>query len=182
MSILFSWRQGRSLPWPRSLDREELMGCTVSKWSESVSQSCLTVCDPMSCLPTSSVRGIPQERLWVMVPFSKGSSWPRDETQLFCFAGRFFTLCATREALRCTSLVVCNLWSSRCPMSAFLLSNMETPPLCFPWQMEWLCSETFRTYKMPGVESGVTVYIGNDLKPVICSVNGFEWLFRKCIL
>ena len=54
--------------------------------------------------------------------------------------------------------------------------------LCFPWQKEWLYSETFRACKMPGVESSVTVYIGNDLKPVICSVNGFEWLFRKCIL
>ena len=35
---------------------------------------------------------------WVAIPFSKGSSQPRDRTQAFCIAGRFFTVCATREA------------------------------------------------------------------------------------
>ena len=47
----------------------------------SVSQSCLTLCDPMDCSPPgSSVRGILQERIleWVTMPSSRGSSWPRD--------------------------------------------------------------------------------------------------------
>ena len=36
---------------------------------------------------------------WVAIPFSKGSSQPRDQTQVFCIASRFFTIWATREAL-----------------------------------------------------------------------------------
>ena len=42
-----------------------------------VTESCLTLCDPMSCsLPSSSVRGILQARIleWVVIPFSRGSS------------------------------------------------------------------------------------------------------------
>ena len=33
------------------------------------------------------------------IPFSRGSSGPRDRTQVSCIAGRFFTVWATREAL-----------------------------------------------------------------------------------
>ena len=35
---------------------------------------------------------------WVTISFSRGSSWPRDQTQVSCIAGRRFTLWATREA------------------------------------------------------------------------------------
>ena len=67
-----------------------------------VAQSCLTLCDPMDCsLPGSSVHGILQARVleWVAMPFSRGSSWPRDQTQVSCIAGRFSTIWTTREAL-----------------------------------------------------------------------------------
>ena len=46
-----------------------------------VTQSCPTLCDPMDCsLPGSSVPGIFQARIleWVALPFSRGSSQPRD--------------------------------------------------------------------------------------------------------
>ena len=46
-----------------------------------VTQSCPTLCDPMDCsLPGSSVPGILQARIleWVAIPFSRGSSQPRD--------------------------------------------------------------------------------------------------------
>ena len=47
------------------------------------------------------VHGIPQARIleWVAVSFSKGSSEPRDQTQVFHIVGGFFTSWATREAL-----------------------------------------------------------------------------------
>ena len=50
-------------------------------------------------LPGSSVHGILQKRIleWVANPFSRGSSWLRDQTQVFHIAGRFFTNWATRE-------------------------------------------------------------------------------------
>ena len=50
-----------------------------------VAQSCLTLCHPMDCsLPGSSVHDILQTRKldWVAVPFSRGSSWPGDQTQV----------------------------------------------------------------------------------------------------
>ena len=52
--------------------------------------------DPMDCsLPGSSVHGILQARIleWVFIPFSRGHSWPRDWTQVFCIAGRFCCCC-----------------------------------------------------------------------------------------
>ena len=48
-----------------------------------------TLCDPMECsLPGSSVHGILQARIleWVAIPFSRGSSQPRDPTQFSCIA------------------------------------------------------------------------------------------------
>ena len=40
--------------------------------------------------PGSSVHEILQARIleWVVIPFSRGSSWPRDRTQVSCIAGR----------------------------------------------------------------------------------------------
>ena len=54
-------------------------------------------------LPGSCVHGILQARIleWVAIPFSRGSSWPRDQTWVSSIAGRFFTIWATREARIC---------------------------------------------------------------------------------
>ena len=63
----------------------------------SVSQSCTTLCEPMDCSPAgSSVHGILQTRIleWVAIPFSRGSSWPRDRIPVSCIAGRFCTILA----------------------------------------------------------------------------------------
>ena len=71
------------------------------KW-KLVTQSCLTLCDPMNCRqPGSFVHGILQARIleWVAIPFSRRSSQPRDWTWVSCIASRFFTHWATREAL-----------------------------------------------------------------------------------
>ena len=70
--------------------------------SESeVAQSSPTLCNPMDCsLPGSSVHGIFQARVleWVAISFSRGSSQPRDRTQVSHIRGRRFNLWATREA------------------------------------------------------------------------------------
>ena len=54
-----------------------------------VTQSRLTLCNPMDC----TVHGILQARIleWVAFPFSRGSSQPRDRTQVSHIAGGFFT-------------------------------------------------------------------------------------------
>ena len=67
-----------------------------------VAQLCSTLCDSMDCsLPGSSVHGILQARTleWVAIPFSRGSSRPRDQTQVTRIVGRFFTIWATRKSL-----------------------------------------------------------------------------------
>jgi len=51
----------------------------------SLTQLCLTLCDPMDCSPPgSSAHGILQARIleWVAMPSSRGSSQPRDQTRL----------------------------------------------------------------------------------------------------
>ena len=69
--------------------------------SESeVAQSCPTLRPMDSSPPSSSVHGILQAKIleWVAISFSRGSSWPRDRTQVSHIAGRRFNLCTTREA------------------------------------------------------------------------------------
>ena len=50
--------------------------------------------------PASSFCGILQARILegVAIPFSRGSSRPRDQTRVSHIVGRFFTLRTTREA------------------------------------------------------------------------------------
>ena len=54
-----------------------------------VAQSCTALCDPMNY----TVHGILQARIlaWVAFPFSRGSSQPRDQTQVSHIVGGFFT-------------------------------------------------------------------------------------------
>ena len=71
--------------------------CTDEKVKVSVVQSCLILWDPMEYKyspPGSSVHGILQARIleWVAIPFSRGSSRPRDRIQVPCSAGGFFTV------------------------------------------------------------------------------------------
>ena len=66
-----------------------------------VTQLYPTLSDLTDCnLPGSSVHGILQARIleWAAIPFSRESSPPRDQTQISCIAGRFFTVWDTREA------------------------------------------------------------------------------------
>ena len=60
-----------------------------------VAQSFPTLCDTMDCI----VYRILQARIleWVTIPFSRGSSHPRNWAQVSRTAGRFFTSWATKE-------------------------------------------------------------------------------------
>ena len=99
-------------------------------------QSCLILCDPMDwSLPDPSVHGILQAGIleWVALPSSRGSSQPRDQTQVSCISGRFFTVWATREPImscHCNHSQVLDLealvWV-RCPSSV-----LYQPPLLSP--------------------------------------------------
>ena len=89
-------------PWKESYDQPQFSSVQFSL----VAQSCPTLCDPVDCsLPGFSVHGILQARIleWVTIFFSRGSSQPRDWTQVSRIAGRFFTSWRTREALMAES-------------------------------------------------------------------------------
>ena len=93
---------------PFFLFLERWAGWVTSKWKHGekekkqwkvkakVAHLCPTLCDPMDY----TVHGILQARIleWVAFPFSRGSSQPRDQTQVSHIAGGFFTSWATREA------------------------------------------------------------------------------------
>ena len=66
------------------------------KMQVQIIQLCPTLCNPMDC----TVHEILQATIldYVAFPFFRGSSQPRDWTQVSCIAGRFFTSWATREA------------------------------------------------------------------------------------
>ena len=65
------------------------------KKESEVTQLCATPCDPTDCsLPGSSVHGFFQARVleWVASSFSRGSSRPKDQTQVSRTVGRRFTV------------------------------------------------------------------------------------------
>ena len=104
---------GWKLPTPVSFHpwRQDSRCLSLSQdsWAQSpqlchhlvlVTQSCLTLCHPMDCSPPgSSVHWILPARIleWVGIPFSRGSSPPRDGTHVSCIPGRFFTIWDTKE-------------------------------------------------------------------------------------
>ena len=77
--------------WPNNTT----IGQKPWKKKSEVAQSCLTLGDLMDCsLPGSSVHGSFQARILEgdAISFSRGSSGPRGQPQVFCNAGRLFTV------------------------------------------------------------------------------------------
>ena len=82
------------------------------------------LCNPMDCSPPgSSVHGIFQARIleWVVIPFSRGSSWPRDWTHVSwvsCIAGGFFTTEPLGKSFSCAYWpFIYLIWSNVCSES-----------------------------------------------------------------
>ena len=73
---------------------KDLLWVCMSRKKVKVTQLCLTLCDSHGLYsPWNS----PWILKWVAYPFSRGSSWPRNQTGVSCIAGRFFTNWAIRE-------------------------------------------------------------------------------------
>ena len=94
------WRErGGCFSWPHedtSLPSKVFRDWAMGKVNVKVAQSCPTLCDPLDY----TVHWILQARIleWVAFSFPKGSSQPRDRTEVSHITGRFFTSWATREA------------------------------------------------------------------------------------
>ena len=93
-----------------------------------VAQSCLILCNPIDCsLSGSSVHGIFQAKVleWVAISFSRGSSWPRDRTQVSHIVDRCFTIWATREVPTHNSGVSLKTWKIPCRHFHFPGAHLE---------------------------------------------------------
>ena len=88
--------------------------------------------DLVDCsLTGSSVHGILPARVLkqVAISFSRGSSWPRDQTHVSCTAGRFFTFWATWEAQRYSHTTQVKEWGVVCRNESYQ-----------PWTMSFSCN------------------------------------------
>ena len=89
---------GRRLSWqPGTSSRDCYLHGSYREYSGGgglAAKSCLTLCDPMDCRqPSSSVLGI-------SISFSRGSSWPRDQTWVSCISKWILYHWGTRDALQ----------------------------------------------------------------------------------
>ena len=85
---------GQSIKYDVSIKKTERKIVLEHDCVRAKSLSPVRLCDPMDCsLPGSSVRGIFWARIleWVAMLSSRGSSQPRNWTQVFSIASRFFT-------------------------------------------------------------------------------------------
>ena len=114
-----SWKLDGSYFKSSDLTSTLLLGLCLSFWDINctdigVGQLCglsLCVCQSFSCVQLLQPRGLYPTRLpvhgilqarileWVAVFFSRGSSRPRNRTQVSCIAGKLFTIWATRDCL-----------------------------------------------------------------------------------
>ena len=87
------WRHRIELTYPIVLGRpKRSFGCfpcyrkTRTKFLAQLLQLCLTLCDPMDCsLLGSYPWDFPGRILeWIAISFSRGLSWPRDQTYVSC--------------------------------------------------------------------------------------------------
>ena len=77
-----------------------LQNIQLSVVKVSVTQFCLTLCDPIDyCASEPSVLGISWARILecIAISFWSGSPWPRDRTQVSHIASSLFTIWVTRK-------------------------------------------------------------------------------------
>ena len=84
-----------------------------------------------------SHQGSPRLLEWVAYPFFSGSSWPRNQTGVFCIVYGFFTSWATREALK-SSLRIYNIWTPLSHEKNYCISLLMGKRLsCQSWVYGW---------------------------------------------
>ena len=114
------------------------MGENIFKVEVLAAQLCSTFCNPVDCnLPSFSIHGILQARIldWVAISFSRGSSWPRNQTWISSIADRFFTDWDMREAFTWLkiSLIFSHLLCSLKPGWRALLHCILVLPVKLRW-------------------------------------------------
>ena len=111
-----------------------------------------------------TVHGILQDRIleWVAFPFSRGSSQPRDQTQVSNIAGRFFASWLTREAhihtsrppnIYCFPITRLTWMESKilCGLSFYQLKLIS----CQLWPQHWVSNDEQDHYELWSSQSGL---------------------------
>ena len=128
-----------------------------------VAQSSLTLCNPMDCSPQgSSAYGIFPARIleWVVIPFSRESSQPKDQTQVSCIAGRFFTIRDTGKPYNCMwvyNYLRLRRWFSgkESTCQCRRCRRLEFDPWVgkIPWRIKWQPAPVFLSGEFHGQRS-----------------------------
>ena len=126
------------------IDNEQLTFIVKVK----VTQSCPTLCNPMDY----TAHRILQARIleWVAVPFSRGSSQPRDWTQVSRIVGDFFTSWATRKPTREATREALNLYKQlqcvwHCPTCATCIMSFVSENNPMGQVLQWLLFSRWRS-------------------------------------
>ena len=72
--------------------------CVLVTWS------CTTLSDPIACQVSCPWDSPARILEWIAIYFSRGFSWLRDQTQVSCIAGRFFTIWAIGKFIKLDNL------------------------------------------------------------------------------
>ena len=97
-------------------------------------------------LGVSSVHGILQARIleWVAIPFSRGSSQPRDRTWVSCIAGRCFTIWTTRKNSLSTPKKGAGEIASGIEMLKMIKKRTQQT---FLWRTQYKCFQLYGPYQ-----------------------------------
>ena len=162
------------LPWasiPQGQSEEEKYWRSAQEALKGkVAQLCLTLCDPMDC----TVHGILQARIleWVAFPFSRGSSQPRDQTQVSLSAGRFFTSWATGEPYELDLLLLSHVSCVRlCGPTDGSPPDFTVPGILQARTLEWVAIYFSSAWKVKS-ESEVSQSCLTLHNPMDCSLPG----------
>ena len=149
---------------------------------QSLSHVWLSMTPWANSLPGSLVHGVLQARILkrVAIPFSRGSSPPRDQTWASCIAGRFFISWASGEAPVyhkhiCISQHVCSpslshSWLFGIPWTAAhqglhlpLVSGGIYWPQTISWPSLWNCSRDTLSQKFNLIFKSAKAAVGSSI-------------------
>ena len=121
-----------------------------------VAQSCPTLCNPTDP-PGSSVHGILQARIpeWVAIPFSRGSSQPRDPTWVSRITSVFFYHLSHQESPILNKVPIKNKQKRNCFWRSQLVSTNSTQisvDSATTWKIKTSTYEERLLYPLPQME------------------------------
>ena len=123
--------------WSCEKEARRLPSASPGAVAVFVAQLYPTLCDPTGCISSGfSVHEILQARIPEWVPFSRGSSQPRDRTRVSCIVRRLFTIWATRKARKPrrglqikSTLLTPQSWTSRLKKCEKINTYCLSPPV-----------------------------------------------------